>query len=424
MAAHMMECAPEDLDLADGEFTVKGTDRKLSFAAVANASYHSGDRPSDLEIGLEETSFFDPADCTYPSAIHLCVVLVDPETCAVTLRNYWAVDDVGTVINPMVLHGQVHGGLVQGIGQALMEECAYDAESGQYLSGTFMDYAIPHAEDVPSFGLDAHFTRALGNPLGAKGAGESGTIGAPACICNGVIDALWHLGVRQITQPMTPKKIWRAIEDAKRTQATSAGSNRRGEAMEGVSVTFTVNGREVTATVDPRTLLVHFLREQLKLTGTHIGCDTSQCGACTVHLDGKPAKSCALLAVQLEGAEVTTIEGHRRAGRNAPYAGRLQGASRPAMRLLHPRHGDDGDRHREPPRGARRGDHPPRTGRQPLPMHGLPQHRRVDRGRRELDAGLRGGGDVSVHLPPAVPRSTTPRPSSPRVRTAVRSPAA
>ena len=218
MAAHMMECAPEDLDLADGEFTVKGTDRKLSFAAVANASYHSGDRPPDLEIGLEETSFFDPADCTYPSAIHLCVVLVDPETCAVRLRNYWAVDDVGTVINPMVLHGQVHGGLVQGIGQALMEECAYDAESGQYLSGTFMDYAIPHAEDVPSFGLDAHFTRALGNPLGAKGAGESGTIGAPACICNGVIDALWHLGVRQITQPMTPRKIWRAIEDAKRAQ--------------------------------------------------------------------------------------------------------------------------------------------------------------------------------------------------------------
>ena len=218
LAAHMMECAPEDLDLADGEFTVKGTDRTLSFSEVANAAYHSGDRPSDLEIGLEETSFFDPADCTYPSAVHLCVVLVDPETCAVTLRNYWAVDDVGTVINPMVLEGQVHGGLVQGIGQALMEECAYDSETGQYLSGTFMDYAVPHAEDVPSFGLDSHFTRALGNPLGAKGAGESGTIGAPACICNGVTDALWHLGVRQITQPMTPKKIWRAIEDAKRAQ--------------------------------------------------------------------------------------------------------------------------------------------------------------------------------------------------------------
>ena len=218
LAAHMLECAPEDLDLADGAFTVKGTDRRLSFEAVANAAYHSGDRPADLEIGLEETSFFDPADCTYPSAVHLCVVLVDPETCAVTLRNYWAVDDVGTVINPLVLEGQVHGGLVQGIGQALMEECAYDPESGQYLSGTFMDYAVPHAEDVPSFGLDSHVTRALGNPLGAKGAGESGTIGAPACVCNGVVDALWHLGVRQITQPMTPRKIWRAIADAGQAQ--------------------------------------------------------------------------------------------------------------------------------------------------------------------------------------------------------------
>lgn len=218
LAAHMLECAPEDLDLADGAFTVKGTDRKLAFAAVANAAYHSGDRPADLEIGLEETSFFDPDDCTYPSAVHLCVVLVDPETCAVALRNYWAVDDVGTVINPMVLEGQVHGGLVQGIGQALMEECAYDPETGQYLAGTFMDYAIPHAEDVPSFGLDSHVTRALGNPLGAKGAGESGTIGAPACIANGVIDALWPLGVRQIDQPMTPKKIWRAIEEAKRAR--------------------------------------------------------------------------------------------------------------------------------------------------------------------------------------------------------------
>ena len=218
LAAHMMECAPEDLDLADGEFTVKGTDRRLAFSEVANAAYHSGDRPPDLEIGLEETSFFDPADCTYPSAVHVCAVLVDPETCAVTLRDYWAVDDVGTVINPMVLHGQAHGGLVQGIGQALMEECVYDPETGQYLSGTFMDYAIPHAEDVPSFGLDNHFTKALGNPLGVKGVGESGTIGAPACVANGVIDALWHLGVRQITQPMTPKKIWRAIEDAKRAQ--------------------------------------------------------------------------------------------------------------------------------------------------------------------------------------------------------------
>ncbi|MGE0649023.1 MAG: xanthine dehydrogenase family protein molybdopterin-binding subunit [Gammaproteobacteria bacterium] len=215
LAAHMLECAPADLELRDGAFNVKGTDRRISFAEVANAAYHSGDRPAGLEIGLEETAFYDPTDCNYPSAIHLCVVLVDPETGAVKLRGYWAVDDVGTIINPMVVEGQIHGGLVQGIGQALMEECAYDPETGQYLAGTFMDYAIPHAGDVPPFDIDTHFTREPSNPLGIKGAGESGTIGAPACVSNAVIDALWHLGVRQITQPMTPKKIWRAIQDAK-----------------------------------------------------------------------------------------------------------------------------------------------------------------------------------------------------------------
>ena len=167
-----------------------------------------------LEIGLEETHFYDPADCNYPSAIHVCVVLVDAETGRVTLRNYWAVDDVGTLVNPMVVEGQIHGGRVQGIGQALMEDCTYDPDSGQYISGTFMDYAIPRAADIPSLGVDTVVTYAPSNPLGIKGAGESGTIGAPACVSNGVIDALWHLGVRQITQPMTPKKIWRAILEA------------------------------------------------------------------------------------------------------------------------------------------------------------------------------------------------------------------
>ncbi len=219
LAAHMLECAVEDLDLENGTFTVRGTDRTLSFAAVANAAYHSGDRPEGLEIGLEETSFYDPKDCTYPSSIHLCVVLIDPETCAVTLRDYWAVDDVGQIINPLVLEGQVHGGLVQGIGQALMEECTYDPESGQYLAGTFMDYAIPHSVDVPMFGLDSHTTLSPSNPLGVKGAGESGTIGAPACVSNGVIDALWDLGVRQVDQPMTPRKIWHAIQAARRDGA-------------------------------------------------------------------------------------------------------------------------------------------------------------------------------------------------------------
>ena len=215
IAAHKLECAAEDIEVIDSKFLVKGTDRSLTFAQVADAAYHSGDRPEGLEIGLEETHFYDPTDCNYPSAIHVCVVLVDAETGRVTLRNYWAVDDVGTLVNPMVVEGQIHGGLVQGIGQALMEDCTYDPDSGQYISGTFMDYAIPRAADIPSLGVDTVVTYAPSNPLGIKGAGESGTIGAPACISNGVIDALWHLGVRQVTQPMTPNKIWRAISTAK-----------------------------------------------------------------------------------------------------------------------------------------------------------------------------------------------------------------
>mgnify|MGYP002859100744 CR=1 FL=1 len=214
LAAHMLECAPDDIEIADGEFSVKGTDRRLSYSEVADAAYHRGDRPEGLDIGLEETSFYDPTDCNYPSAIHICTVLVDPDTGHVTLRDYWAVDDVGTLVNPMVVKGQIHGGLVQGIGQALMEDCTYDAETGQYISGSFMDYAMPRAGDIPSFGVGTVVTPAPSNPLGIKGAGESGTIGAPACVSNGVIDALWHLGVHQIDQPMTPKRIWRAIQEA------------------------------------------------------------------------------------------------------------------------------------------------------------------------------------------------------------------
>jgi len=214
LAAHMLECAADDIEISESMFSVKGTDRGLSYAEVADAAYHRGDRPEGLEIGLEETHFYDPTDCNYPSAIHICVVLIDANTGGVTLRDYWAVDDVGTIVNPMVVKGQIHGGLVQGIGQALMEECLYDADSGQYISGTFMDYAMPRASDIPAFGVGTVVTAAPSNPLGIKGAGESGTIGAPACVSNGDIDALWHLGVRQITQPMTPKKIWRAIHEA------------------------------------------------------------------------------------------------------------------------------------------------------------------------------------------------------------------
>ena len=217
LAAHLLETAAGDVeyDAASDSFVVKGTDRRISFAAIVEAAYTGADYPEGFELGLEETVFYDPPDFNYPSAAHLCVVLVDPETGQVTVRDYNAVDDVGVIINPMVIEGQIHGGLAQGSGQALLESCAYDAASGQLLAGTFMDYAMPRAADLPSFALEKQETPAPNHPLGVKGAGESGTIGAPAAIANAVVDALWHRGVRHIEMPLTPTRVRAAIEAAR-----------------------------------------------------------------------------------------------------------------------------------------------------------------------------------------------------------------
>ena len=215
LAANMLECAEADIVFQQGRYVVQGTDRTIGFKDVARMAYHGASYPDGFELGLEETVFHDPDSYNFPSAVHLCTVLVDPETGKVTLRDYYAVDDVGLVINPMVVEGQIHGGLVQGIGQALMEDCRYDPATGQFLSATFMDYGMPRADDVPSFQLDGQETLAPGNPLGVKGAGESGTIGAPAAVTNAVVDALWHLGVRHIDMPLTPLRVWEAIEAAR-----------------------------------------------------------------------------------------------------------------------------------------------------------------------------------------------------------------
>ena len=174
--------------------------------------------PADgsLEPGLEVTEFYDPPDTNDPQAMHLAVVIVDPETGAVKLRDLFSVDDCGVVINPMIVEGQVHGGMAQGIGQALMEQVVYDRDSGQLLTGSFMDYAMPRASDLPSFRTGFIETPAPSNPLGVKGGSESGTIGAPAAVGNAVIDALWHLGVRDITLPITSETVWRALASARR----------------------------------------------------------------------------------------------------------------------------------------------------------------------------------------------------------------
>jgi carbon-monoxide dehydrogenase large subunit len=216
-AAQMMECEPADIEYCRGVFRVRGTDRIVCFAKVADVAYHGAALSADgsLDPGLEVTEFYDPPDTNDPQAIHLAVVLVDPDTGRVTLRDLFAADDCGVIINPMIVEGQVHGGLAQGIGQALSEHIVYDGDTGQLLTASFMDYGIPRAADLPSFHTAFIETPAPSNPLGVKGGSESGTIGAPAAIGNAVIDALWHLGVRDISLPITPETVWRSLRDAR-----------------------------------------------------------------------------------------------------------------------------------------------------------------------------------------------------------------
>jgi len=223
IAAHALECAEGDIDYGGAVFKVRGTDRAIGFADVANIAYHGVRLPPNCSPGLEVAEFYDPPDTNDPQAMHLAVVIVDPETGCVELRGLYAADDCGVVINPMIVEGQVHGGLAQGIGQALAEHIVYDRVSGQLLTASFLDYGVPRAADVPSFGTTFLASAAPSNPLGVKGASESGTIGAPAAIGNAVIDALWHLGVRDITLPIRSETVWRALCDARRTRRSEEG---------------------------------------------------------------------------------------------------------------------------------------------------------------------------------------------------------
>jgi aerobic carbon-monoxide dehydrogenase large subunit len=220
IAAEALECAAADIVHERGRFRVHGTDRCIAFAAVADLAYHGAALGTDgsLEPGLEVTEFYDPPDTNDPQAMHLAVVLVDPDTGAVSLRELYAADDCGIIVNPMIVEGQVHGGMAQGIGQALMEQIVYDRD-GQLLTGSFMDYAMPRAADLPSFQTTFIETPAPSNPLGVKGGSESGTIGAPAAIGNAVLDALWHLGVRDIALPIKPETVWRALKSAREGRA-------------------------------------------------------------------------------------------------------------------------------------------------------------------------------------------------------------
>ncbi len=217
LAAHLLEAAEADIGFDGGAFRVTGTDRRIGFDEVAHAANVAHRLPPGMEPGLHESAFFDPVNFAFSAGCHVAEVEIDPETGVATLIAHCVVDDIGTVINPMVVEGQVHGGLAQGIGQVLLEHAAVDPRSGQVLAGSFMDYALPRADDVPSFVTETDESQPYPlNPLGAKGCGESGTIGAPAAIVGAVLDALAPLGIDHIDMPLTPRTIWAALRRAKR----------------------------------------------------------------------------------------------------------------------------------------------------------------------------------------------------------------
>jgi carbon-monoxide dehydrogenase large subunit len=215
IAAHLLEASEGDVEFRDGKFTVAGTDRAKTFGEIALTAYVPHKYPAGLEPGLEESAFYDPKNFTFPAGCHVCEVEIDPETGATQVVAFTAVDDVGNVVNPMIVAGQVHGGVAQGIGQALLERALYD-DAGQLLSGSFLSYAMPRAADLPRYEVATRVTPCTHNPLGAKGVGEVGSIGSPPAVIGAVVDALAHLGVRHLDMPATSERVWRAIRDAEK----------------------------------------------------------------------------------------------------------------------------------------------------------------------------------------------------------------
>jgi len=217
-AGFMMEASAQDIVFEAGRFTVSGTDKSVSLADVVRTAYRPAGLPRELGVGLEGTGTFSAEPASYPNGCHICEVEIDPDTGVTRIVRYAAVDDVGRVINPLIVDGQIHGGLAQGIGQALMEHAIFERGGGQLLSGSFTDYVMPRADDCPNFDVGYNEVLCKTNPLGVKGAGEAGTCGAPPAIINAILDALRPLGVRHIDMPATPQRVWQAI------QAAAAGS--------------------------------------------------------------------------------------------------------------------------------------------------------------------------------------------------------
>ncbi len=211
VAGYVLEASDQDIEFKDGKFTVKGTDKSIDFGSVALQAYVAHKfNGQDLEPGLKEGAFYDPTNFTFPAGVHICEVEIDPETGVTRIERWVAVDDFGVIINPMIVEGQVHGGIAQGIGQALLEGTVYDA-SGQLITASFMDYCMPRAYDFPSFQVETTETRCPSNPLGIKGCGEAGAIAAPPAVINAITDALGH---ENIAMPATPQKVWRAVQSS------------------------------------------------------------------------------------------------------------------------------------------------------------------------------------------------------------------
>ena len=214
IAAHLLEAAEADIAFSDGEFAIAGTDRKVALDAVARVAFNPAQLPADVEPGFAESGHFTPPAPTFPNGVHVCEVEIDPETGISRIERYLVVDDFGVVINPLLLAGQVNGGIAQGVGQAMLERTVYDPESGQLVSGSLLDYALPRADDLPPLEFAYNIVPCRTNPLGVKGAGEAGAIGSPPALINAIVDALGELGIDHIDMPATPEAVWRAIRDA------------------------------------------------------------------------------------------------------------------------------------------------------------------------------------------------------------------
>jgi carbon-monoxide dehydrogenase large subunit len=219
IAAHLLEAAEADVDFTDGSFRIAGTDREVAIEAVARAAFNPPQLPEDVEPGFAESGHFTPPSPTFPNGCHVCEVEIEPDTGHVEIVRYLVVDDFGRVVNPLLLRGQVQGGVAQGVGQAMLERTVFDPETGQLLTGSLTDYCLPRAEDLPRIEFSYNVVPCRTNPLGLKGAGEAGAIGAPPALVNAIVNALAPLGIDHIDMPVTPERLWQAIRAAEGRRA-------------------------------------------------------------------------------------------------------------------------------------------------------------------------------------------------------------